>query len=173
MAALFVRRSIVHSKLSRPNFLPHRTFSLTLAVCNRPSLLRSIHHSSTMDSEEHPATHQQSKSTEGKHDWKTKPPYSIFEKNENNENFDVKLEAHCHCERVKYQLSREEPLDSKLCHCTTCQVQHGMWPIPFDLHTTHHILIAGHNLDLWRCHLHQSISCFCYPPLVLSMQWIC
>lgn len=60
--------------------------------------------------------------TEGKDEWKKRPPYRIHEK---NDKFDVKYEANCHCGRVKYQLSREEPLDSKLCHCTTCQTQHG------------------------------------------------
>jgi hypothetical protein len=55
-------------------------------------------------------------------EWKQRPPYRIHEK---NEDFDVKYEANCHCGRVQYQLSRREPLDSKLCHCTTCQTQHG------------------------------------------------
>lgn len=60
---------------------------------------------------------------EGKNEWKKRPPYRVHEP---DEHFDVKYEANCHCGRVKYQLSREEPLDSKLCHCTTCQTQHGM-----------------------------------------------
>lgn len=55
-------------------------------------------------------------STVGVNEWKTRPPYRIHEK---NENFKALYEAHCHCERVKYQLSRKEPLDSKLCHCAT------------------------------------------------------
>jgi hypothetical protein len=57
--------------------------------------------------------------------WKTKPPYSIHK---SNDDFKVVYEANCHCERVKYQLSRDAPLDSKLCHCTTCQSQHGTSP---------------------------------------------
>lgn len=55
--------------------------------------------------------------------WKTRPPYKIHDK---GENFKARYEASCHCGKVKYQLSREEPLDSKLCHCTTCQTQHGI-----------------------------------------------
>lgn len=56
-------------------------------------------------------------------DWQKRAPYKIHEK---NENFKARYEASCHCGKVQYQLSREEPLDSKLCHCTTCQTQHGM-----------------------------------------------
>lgn len=60
--------------------------------------------------------------TEGVSEWKKRAPYRVHEP---NEKFDVKYEANCHCGRVKYQLSRLEPLDSKLCHCTTCQTQHA------------------------------------------------
>ena len=70
----------------------------------------------------HPASHQLSDSTEGKHGWKTRPPYRVHEP---NEHFVARYEASCHCGQVQYELSREEPLDSKLCHCTTCQKQHG------------------------------------------------
>ncbi|OCK79527.1 hypothetical protein K432DRAFT_417295 [Lepidopterella palustris CBS 459.81] len=61
-------------------------------------------------------------STTGASEWKTRPPYKIHD---NSEDLDVKYEAGCHCGRVKYQLSRQEPLDSKLCHCETCQTQHA------------------------------------------------
>ena len=67
--------------------------------------------------------HEKSESVEGIHEWKTRPPYQIHTK---EEHFDARHDASCHCGKVKYQLSREEPLDSKLCHCTTCQTQHGM-----------------------------------------------
>ncbi|KAK8164658.1 Mss4-like protein [Phyllosticta citrichinensis] len=60
--------------------------------------------------------------TTGLSDWKKRAPYRIHEP---NEHFEVKYEAHCHCGRVHYQLNRVEPLDSKLCHCTTCQTQHA------------------------------------------------
>jgi hypothetical protein len=58
----------------------------------------------------------------GLNDWKTRAPYKIHEP---NEHFKARYEAACHCGKVEYELSREEPLDSKLCHCTTCQTQHG------------------------------------------------
>lgn len=61
-------------------------------------------------------------STTGISEWKQRAPYRVHEK---NDDFEVKYEANCHCGKVKYQLSRREPLDSKLCHCTTCQTQHG------------------------------------------------
>ena len=78
-------------------------------------------------SKDHPSQHQQDggDSTKGKHEWKERPPYSIHQ---DNSKFDVKHEASCHCGKVKYQLSRDIPLDSKLCHCTTCQTQHGKSP---------------------------------------------
>ena len=56
-----------------------------------------------------------------KDQWKFAPPYSMHDPKE----FKARYEASCHCGKVKYQLSREKPLDSKLCHCTTCQTQHG------------------------------------------------
>ena len=56
-------------------------------------------------------------------EWKTRAPYKVHE---NDPNFKVRYEAACHCGRVKYQLSREKPLDAKYCHCTTCQKLHGM-----------------------------------------------
>ena len=53
--------------------------------------------------------------------WKYRVPYRAHEK---NEYFDAKYEANCHCGAIKYQLSREAPLASKLCHCVDCQAQH-------------------------------------------------
>jgi len=79
--------------------------------------------------EEHPSTHQQSESSTGKHEWKTRPPYSIHQ---DNDGFEAIYEASCHCGKVQYQLSRDEPLDSKLCHCTTCQTQHGTTSHPLN-----------------------------------------
>jgi len=55
-------------------------------------------------------------------EWKNRAPYRIHD---SNENFHALYDASCHCGKVKYQLSREKPLDSKLCHCTTCQTQHA------------------------------------------------
>jgi hypothetical protein len=61
------------------------------------------------------------RSAEGVDGWKTKAPYSIYKKDD----FKAVYEASCHCGKVQYQLSRKEPLDAKLCHCTTCQTQHA------------------------------------------------
>ena len=74
-------------------------------------------------SHEHP--HQQKakeQHAEGDNAWKARPPYRI---NDSVEKFNARWNASCHCGRVEYQLSRESPLDSKLCHCGTCQTQHG------------------------------------------------
>ena len=55
-------------------------------------------------------------------DWKLQAPYKVHE---NDPNFRVRYEGSCHCGRVKFQLSREKPLASKFCHCSTCQKLHG------------------------------------------------
>lgn len=64
----------------------------------------------------------------GMEEWKKQAPYKIHHnKTENGEDFKVRYDASCHCGKVEYQLSREKPLASKMCHCTTCQTQHGEW----------------------------------------------
>lgn len=55
-------------------------------------------------------------------EWKHREPYRIH----SNDDFDVKWSGGCHCGKVKYQLSRDKPLASKFCHCTTCQRLHGV-----------------------------------------------
>jgi hypothetical protein len=55
--------------------------------------------------------------------WKFRAPYAIHKK---EDHFDVKWKGKCHCGKVQYQLSREKPLASKYCHCTTCQRLHGV-----------------------------------------------
>ena len=56
-------------------------------------------------------------------EWKHREPYRIHD---NDENFDVKWKGKCHCGKVTYELSRDKPLASKYCHCTTCQRLHGV-----------------------------------------------
>lgn len=94
-------------------------------------------------------------STTGISEWKQRPPYRVHE---NMKDFDVKYEANCHCGKVKYQLSRREPLDSKLCHCTTCQTQHGKLPpdaiLPILIHPSR-TLPMGCHLPQRRHQLHQ------------------
>ena len=58
-------------------------------------------------------------------EWKHRDPYRIHDE---DENFPVKWKGSCHCGKIKYQLSREKPLASKYCHCTTCQRLHGVSP---------------------------------------------
>jgi len=73
-------------------------------------------------------------------EWKFRAPYKVHE---NDSNFKPLYEGGCHCGRVKYQLGREKPLNSKYCHCTTCQVLHGapfQWAAIFnkeDINFTH------------------------------------
>ena len=62
-------------------------------------------------------------STEGEfNQWKHRAPYKVHD---NDPNFHARYEASCHCGKIRYQLSREKPLDAKYCHCTTCQKLHG------------------------------------------------
>ena len=58
--------------------------------------------------------------------WKERPPYRIHDKAD----FDAKWKGKCHCGAVQYELSRDKPLASKYCHCTTCQRLHGV-RLPF------------------------------------------
>lgn len=57
----------------------------------------------------------------GEKDFLQKPPYQAADPAA----FDRKLQGGCHCGRVKYWLSREQPLNAKFCHCRGCQVMHG------------------------------------------------
>jgi len=57
-----------------------------------------------------------------KDQWKYRAPYKIHDE---GKDFETKLEGNCHCGKVQFGLSRDVPLASKLCHCTTCQLQHA------------------------------------------------
>lgn len=114
------RTSVKH--LATTANLFHSTQADVIMDREQPQKEREASKKASQGEGQHPSSHQQEDSTEGKHEWKTRPPYSIHQ---DNDKFDVKHEASCHCGKVKYQLSRDIPLDSKLCHCTTCQTQHG------------------------------------------------
>lgn len=71
-----------------------------------------------------PHQFQAGASTNRKEDeWKHREPYRIHD---DDEDFKVKWRGSCHCGKIKYQLSRDKPLASKYCHCTTCQRLHGV-----------------------------------------------
>ena len=71
-----------------------------------------------------PHQYQAGSSTDREQDqWKHRAPYRIHE---SDDNFSVKWKGKCHCGAVQYQLSRDKPLASKYCHCTTCQRMHGV-----------------------------------------------
>ena len=71
--------------------------------------------------------HQFQAGSSDQDEWKHKEPYKIH--GQDNDDFEPKWTGGCHCGRVKYQLSREVPLDAKYCHCTTCQKLHGVCPV--------------------------------------------
>lgn len=81
-----------------------------------------------------PHQYQAGSSTDREEDqWKHRAPYRIHE---SDENFPVKWKGKCHCGAVQYQLSRDKPLASKYCHCTTCQRMHGASWEPPTYHST-------------------------------------
>jgi len=66
--------------------------------------------------------------------WRNQLPYqlALSEASDTRSNessatgtFDKKLEASCHCGRVRYWISRDKPLVAKFCHCGGCQKLHG------------------------------------------------
>ena len=74
------------------------------------------------------------KSIEGIHEWKTRAPYAIHT---DGKDFPALYNGSCHCGKVTYQVSRDKPLSSKYCHCTTCQTLHGTAPsCPLKTHVT-------------------------------------
>lgn len=117
--------------ISSHTFIPSTSTRLS-SFSNSPSrpTFNSPHHFSTLSSsmaQTKGSAEPESASTlvqpEGPEEWKHREPYRIHE---SGENFKALYEAHCHCGKVQYQLSREKPLASKFCHCTTCQRLHGM-----------------------------------------------
>jgi hypothetical protein len=110
-----------HTRISTPLFTRISTPRITQTVARQ-----SIRFSSSFQDEKQEMDAREARGEQPEkpvEDWQKRAPYKIHE---NNETFKARYEASCHCGKVKYQLSREEPLDSKLCHCTTCQTQHGM-----------------------------------------------
>lgn len=49
-----------------------------------------------------------------------RPPYS-----HPDTPFNPRYEGSCFCGAVKFQISRERPLEAKFCHCHGCQLLHG------------------------------------------------
>lgn len=114
-----VTRHAPLQQLTRPFLLPSSSAVTRNPTITNPTVLRlRALASSTMDKDQ-----SRGESTTGLSEWKKRAPYRVHEP---NDNFKALYEANCHCGKVKYQISRKEPLDSKLCHCTTCQTQHGM-----------------------------------------------
>ncbi|KAL6721699.1 hypothetical protein ACLMJK_000803 [Lecanora helva] len=113
-------------------------------------------------------------STEGElNQWKFRAPYKVHD---NDPNFHARYHGSCHCGKIQYQLSREKPLDSKYCHCTTCQKIHGapfQWAAIFhkeDINFTH-----GHHDLGWyesseKTTIHKlpcKVSCaYCRTPIM-------
>ncbi|KAF2816558.1 uncharacterized protein BDZ99DRAFT_377126 [Mytilinidion resinicola] len=112
-------------------------------------------------------------SVSGINEWKKRAPYKIHDK---GEDFKALYDANCHCGKVKYELSRQEPLDSKLCHCSTCQRQHAapfQWAAIF--HKEDINFLQGHHDLEWYDPTAKSIEhklpckvrcSFCHSPIM-------
>lgn len=66
--------------------------------------------------------------------WHLDYPYRVPTPKETSES---KWEASCHCGRIHYFLSRDEPLNSKYCHCKDCQTMHAV-SVSLDVPTSPH-----------------------------------
>lgn len=110
----------------------HRSFSVTMPPKNasKHNNKDGHEHLDNKHSEAADESHQfqSGARTDRKEDeWKHRAPYRIHE---DDEKFDVKWKGGCHCGKVRYQLSREKPLATKFCHCSTCQRLHGVGDSP-------------------------------------------
>lgn len=108
-------------------------------VLIKPSF-RLIQFRSITQSHKMPADQHQDQclgdSTDGKSSWKQRAPYRIHDR---DEDFKTRYSASCHCGKVQYQISREEPLNVKFCHCRTCQKQHGLFHLHFSPTVSRHV----------------------------------
>lgn len=124
--AVVIRRLICgqSSQISRTLCLPDRAFGSTLNLYRR-SLVTSSYNMGADTASAYRANGDNGDdgSTEGElNQWKHRAPYRVHS---SNDGFKTRYNAQCHCGKVRYQLSREKPLDAKFCHCTTCQRLHG------------------------------------------------
>ncbi|KAK0714159.1 Mss4-like protein [Lasiosphaeria miniovina] len=121
-----------------------------------------------------PHQYQAGSSTDREKDqWKFRAPYRIHD---DPDGFDVKWTGKCHCGAVQYELSRDKPLASKYCHCTTCQRLHGapfQWAAIF--HKEDINFIKGHHDLGWydsankstAHHLPCKVQCaYCRTPIM-------
>ena len=102
---------------SKTSFTLNRLSQLNFHMASSPQRQQNNNSGENGDNGDQGEMHGES------NEWKYRAPYSVHD---NDPNFHVRYEGSCHCGKVQYQLSREKPLDSKYCHCTTCQKLHGM-----------------------------------------------
>lgn len=123
----------MNTPLTRRIVLTHRNFGRAIEAFGThsqraPSSTSRYRFISTSLRMADPAGAEKDDIARDQEDWHYRAPYRTHTK---DEGFKVVHEGSCHCGRVKYQLSREKPLDAKYCHCTTCQVIHGAFPLAF------------------------------------------
>lgn len=128
MAARILISPRVLTSLTTSSHITTRSFSPATRIIPRLTQLH-FHTSSIRKMPEHASTYTRNGEngdvgdTEGEiNEWKHRAPYKVHD---NDPNFHARYNGSCHCGKVKYQLSREKPLDAKYCHCTTCQKLHG------------------------------------------------
>jgi hypothetical protein len=123
-------------RLLRPVIYSSQVFR-PIAHCSRPVFVTTINsvklakrsYSQAMGENKKQDNHVVVENGEKVHEkeaWKYRAPYRVHKRNDPNDDFKALYEGNCHCGHVHFELSRDTPLASKLCHCTTCQTQHGM-----------------------------------------------
>lgn len=83
------------------------------------------------------------------HNRMNRPPYSLPEQASSSK---IYYSGSCYCEKVKYNIYREKPLDAKYCHCKGCQVLHGapfQWAAIFEK-TDVHFYQGKEELVYWN-----------------------
>lgn len=125
-------RPATTTTFSKATLLPTTTFFLTTRpISTTPNNNLKMYKDSegnkrSEEGKKEPHQHQSSNRTDRPEDqWKFRAPYKIHD-DKGGENFEAKWKGKCHCGAVQYELSREKPLASKYCHCTTCQRMHGV-----------------------------------------------
>lgn len=88
-----------------------------------PKVLEQDHRSFTSTMSSSPTNDSGVTSSTGKEVWKENHPYRTPTQ---DADFSAKWKGACYCGKVQYELSREEPMSSKYCHCKDCQRLHGV-----------------------------------------------
>ncbi|KAK9829313.1 hypothetical protein WJX72_005152 [[Myrmecia] bisecta] len=103
------------------------------------SLCKQVQHNQPRNMSKRPAS-----AMAESEDWKQKPPY--VRPKDAQEPWKPKYKGQCFCGKVKFEVS-EDPVDAKICHCTTCQRLHGAPMQAAAIFEKHHVLFSPGAAD--------------------------